>query len=37
MTRSYSWTLLYLQREERRAKVIARRKGKYIHAVWSWK
>jgi predicted metal-dependent HD superfamily phosphohydrolase len=34
MTHSYSWTLLYLQRQERRAKVIARRKGKYIHAVW---
>jgi hypothetical protein len=36
MTHSYSWTLLYLQRQERRAKVIARRKGKYIHAVWEW-
>jgi hypothetical protein len=28
---------LYLQRQERRAKVIARRKGKYIHAGWGWK
>jgi hypothetical protein len=37
MRHSYSWTLLYLQRQERRAKVIARRKGKYIHTVWGRK
>jgi hypothetical protein len=32
-----SWTLLYLQRQERRAKVIARRKGNYNNVVWAWK
>jgi hypothetical protein len=30
-------TLLYLQRQERRAKVIARRKGNYNNVVWAWK
>ena len=32
-----TWTLLYLQRQERRAKVIARRKGNYNSTVWGWK
>ncbi len=35
--KSKSWTLLYLQRQERRAKVRARRKGVYNSVVWGWK
>lgn len=34
---AYSWTLLYLQRQEKRAKVLARRQGKYKSITWSWK
>jgi hypothetical protein len=35
--KSKSWTMLFLQRQERAAKVRARRKGMYNSVMWSWK
>jgi hypothetical protein len=35
--KSNAWTMLFLQRKERAAKVRARRKGVYNSVVWSWK
>jgi hypothetical protein len=35
--KSNSWTMLFLQRRERAAKVRARCKGVYNSVVWGWK
>ena len=35
--KSNAWTMLFLQRQERAAKVRARRKGVYNSVVWSFK
>jgi hypothetical protein len=35
--KSNSWTMLFLKRKERAAKVQARRKGKYHSIIWSFK
>jgi hypothetical protein len=32
-----AWTMLFLQRQERKAKVRARRSGQYNSVVWGWK
>ena len=32
--KSNSWAMLFLQRKERAAKVLARRKGMYDSVVW---
>ena len=32
-----AWTMLFLQRREGAAKVIACRKGTYNSTVWAWK
>lgn len=34
--KSNSWTMLFLQRKERAAKVRARKKGIYNSVVWAW-
>ena len=35
--RSNAWTMLFLQRQERKAKVRARRAGTYHSTVWAWR
>lgn len=35
--KSNAWTMLFLQRKERAAKVIAHRKCTYNSTVWAWK
>ena len=37
MTYSTSWTLLFLARNERKAKVRARRLGKYNAVTWNYR
>jgi hypothetical protein len=34
--KSKSWTLLFLQRQERAAQVRARRQGTYNSTIWGW-
>jgi hypothetical protein len=35
--KSNSWTMLFLQRRERAARVQARRRGAYNSIIWGWK
>jgi hypothetical protein len=35
--KSNSWNLLFLRRQERAARVKARRQGTYHSVVWGWK